>query len=267
MQTQILKTVDPTLQNAVPFWLGLIRDGADTRNLKADYKTLIVSIFPYYCAEASEGNAAMFATQFDYHTKIKEILAPDLSELEAKYPEDIFHLYVDSSPFNEVAAAMEAGLGARGNNNLLQHPEYGSYVYIACIGTTVAPENFGAVRSVRKYCADCGLCVKACPGKALGEHFERTSCASYISQQKSALDEKQTEILIKSRSIYGCDICQKVCPANAEAKRGMAVFCDDVNPVYTATQLSKQIKGRAPEWRGQAVLRRNLSILGRSGKE
>ncbi len=254
------------LSNSVPFgtvafWSGLVRESANVKRIPPDLKSLIVILFPYYCEEAKDGNCAMFAAQYDYHNVIKEQLDPDIKQLKALFPDDYFELFVDDSPFNEVAAAQEAGLGIKGENNLLINEKYGSYVYIATIATSAQPDMLGAVRNVRGYCSGCKLCVRACPGGALGDVFDRTLCASYISQKKGELSEQQAKILHKAGSVYGCDICQKACPANASPARGLACFCDDVNPNYTTQGMARQLKGRSPEWRGEITIRRNLSII------
>ncbi len=252
----------------IAFWSGLVRESANKARIPDGVKSLIVAIFPYYCEEARDGNVAMFGSQQDYHRVISELLQPDIERLSSEYPDEFFTLFVDDSPFNEVAAAQEAGLGVKGNNNLLQHPEYGSYVYIATIATSTEPERLNVVRNVRGYCSGCMVCVKACPGDALGGDatgtgsvFDRGSCASYISQKKGELSREQADILKRAGSVYGCDICQKVCPANTAPSRGLDCFCEDVNPHYTMLGMAKQLKGRTPEWRGEAVIRRNLSVI------
>ncbi len=250
---------------AISFWSGLIRESANKNRIPEGVKSLIVAVFPYYCEEALGGNVAMFGSQQDYHRVIKELLTPDIERLRGEYSDHYFTLFVDDSPFNEVAAAQEAGLGVRGENNLLQHPQYGSFVYIATIATSLEPEELSAVRFVRRGCIACNRCIKACPGEALGEFFDRTRCASYISQKKGELSAEQAAILKKSASIYGCDICQRVCPANESPQRGMGCFCDDINPNYTTVGMARQLKGRTPEWRGEAIIRRNLSIIKKGG--
>ncbi len=251
----------PIPHASVGFWSGLIRESANKKKIPQGVKTLIVSLFPYYCEEAAKGNVAIFGAQQDYHRVIAQQLQPDIDRLSREYEEDFFTLFVDDSPFNEVAAAQEAGLGVQGKNNLLQNEDYGSYVYIAIIASSVAPELLSPVRCVRKGCSECNRCIKACPGGALGDFFDRGRCASYITQKKGELSAEQAEIVQKAASAYGCDICQRVCPANTDIKRGLNCFCDDVNPIYTMMGVGAQIKGRAPEYRGEMVLRRNLSII------
>ncbi len=246
---------------AIGFWSGLIRESANKSRIPKDVKSLIVALFPYYCEEASQGNVAIFGAEQDYHRVIAEQLQPDIDRLCCEFANDYFKLFVDDSPFNEVAAAQEAGLGVQGRNNLLLNKEYGSYVFIATIASSVEPEKLSAHRGSRKGCLECNRCIEACPGEALGKYFDRGRCASYITQKKGDLNEEQVEIIKKAGSVYGCDICQKVCPVNTDIKRGLNCFCDDVNPNYTMLGIASQIKGRAPEYRGEIVLRRNLSIL------
>ncbi len=227
---------------------------------------MLVAIFPYYCDEAAGGNAAIFATQQDYHRVIARLMEPELERLRERYSEYFFTLYVDNSPFHEVNAAQEAGLGKKGRNNLLQNEQFGSFLYIATVITDAPPELFYVVRHRAQECIGCGKCAEVCPGGAIGEsvdQFDRTLCASYISQQKGELSIEKAEILKRSGSIYGCDICQLICPANVNLPRGLDCFCDDVNPNYSSLSLGRQLKGRSPEWRGEAVIRRNINIVGK----
>ncbi len=249
---------------AVAFWSGLVRKNADSRRVPNGTKTLLVAIFPYFCSEGLVSNAALFATQQDYHRVIGELMSPELSRLEKTHPGHFFKLFVDDSPFHEVAAAVEAGIGKKGRNNLLQNDELGSFIFIAVVATDTPPEVFNAKRHAPSECIGCARCAEACPGKAIGnspEEFDRTLCASYISQQKGELTVEKADILRRSGSIYGCDICQKVCPVNTDLPRGMDCFCDDIVTEYTNLSLTKQLRGRTPEWRGETVLRRNISIL------
>ncbi len=254
---------------AVKFWSGLVRQNADSRRVPKWVKSLLVAVFPYYCDEATSGNASIFATQQDYHRVISELMEPELEKLKNAYPEHQFSLFVDDSPFHEVLIAQEAGLGKRGRNNLLQHEIFGSFIFIATIATSLEADTLGAVSHRPTGCIDCGNCAKVCPGKAIGDSFEsfdRTLCASYISQQKGELSPEKAKILKDSKSIYGCDICQLVCPANRDLPRGLPCFCDDVNPTYTSLSLTRQLKGRTPQWRGEAVIRRNINIVERPEK-
>ncbi len=254
----------PIPSAAVAFWNGLVRKNADSRRVPTGTKTLLVAIFPYFCAEGLNGNAALFATQQDYHRVIAEMMLPELTRLESEHFGHYFRLFVDDSPFHEVSAAIEAGLGKKGRNNLLQNEELGSFVYIALVATDAPSELFDIKRHAPSECVGCCACAVACPGGAIGdtpEQFDRTLCASYISQQKGSLAPEKAEILKKSKSIYGCDICQKVCPANADLPRGLGCFCDDIITDYTSLSLTKQLKGRTPQWRGEAVLRRNINLL------
>jgi ferredoxin len=97
--------------------------------------------------------------------------------------------------------------------SLLQN-DWMNYVFIDEILTTL-PLEPTCVED--KGCIRCGQCRKACPGGAITDGVCTEKCASHISQKKGELSREETEILAKAKTVFGCDICQSVCPFNQHA--------------------------------------------------
>ena len=234
--------------------------------------SVIVIIFPYYNNCTCGGNISAYCAVSDYHIVVMEQLKSICSDLAEKYPDHSFVPFVDSSPIDEVDAAVKAGLGVKGKNSLLITEKWGSFVFI---GEIVTDMELECELHTDKGCLNCGLCVKNCPGGAIADGIiEKEKCASFISQKKQELTEEQYGILKRAKTVFGCDICQKVCPHNKkvlagdrEAQKGNTLFCDDVFATVTKENVEAVYKDRAFGFRGLKVLQRNLEIYGESADE
>lgn len=177
-------------------------------------KSIIVCLFPYYNGPNREGNLSRFARIPDYHTVVMKRLEKICEFIKQENPDANVLPFVDSGPLTDKFLAYQAGLGFFGKNTLLINETYGSYVFVGYIITDLllAPDA-----PVEKSCNNCGRCICACPGGALKDafDFDAQSCVSYITQLKTMSDE-QEKILSAQSSVYGCDICQEVCPHNAD---------------------------------------------------
>ena len=142
--------------------------------LPADAKSIFVALFPYAMEEAAYqgGNLSRYAAVGDYHEIVPQYLKRAVSALEQAFPEEAFVPFTDNSPIPEVRAAALAGLGRIGQNGLLIHERYGSWVFIGEIVTTLpidAPPH-----QIRP-CIGCGRCISACPTGALtGKGLDRS---------------------------------------------------------------------------------------------
>ena len=107
--------------------------------LPADAKSIFVALFPYAMEEAAYqgGNLSRYAAVGDYHEIVPQYLKRAVSALEQAFPEEAFVPFTDNSPIPEVRAAALAGLGRIGQNGLLIHERYGSWVFIGEIVTTL----------------------------------------------------------------------------------------------------------------------------------
>lgn len=228
--------------------------------------TVIVCLFPYRFPDEGDTsrNLSRYACVPDYHTAAGNVLQKAAACLAENYAPHAFVPFIDNSPIPEVYTAALAGLGVVGDNGLLIHPVYGSYVFIGAIVTdwdlSLPPPD--SPRS----CLHCGRCAAACPGGCILSHKERQkACLSAISQKKGDLSPAEERLLQNSPLLWGCDTCQEVCPLNGDIHIEPHPCFDGYDPLLTPALLDKlELTGRLREkaygWRGTAVLRRNLRL-------
>jgi epoxyqueuosine reductase len=167
-----------------------------------------------YSTEAApdRGWVARYAWGADYHDvmkvmleRLRAALATEMGPLESR-------VYVDTGPIVERAYAAAAGLGAWGKNTCLLHPEHGSWFFL---GEVVTDVEMAADTPRPDMCGTCTACLEACPTGALVAPYEldATRCISYLTiEVKGAIPEDRRAGI--GRHVFGCDICQDVCPWN-----------------------------------------------------
>ncbi len=257
--SEIMNGVSP-LWGICPFEKisGSLIDCRAKSRLPQDAKSVIVACFPYLLkkTEYENINISKYAVVTDYHEVALSRLEKAVSLLRTVFPDNNFSAFADNSPVPEVQAACLAGLGVRGLNTLLITEKYGSYVFIGEIVTDLELdfENHGI-----NECIQCGKCIKACPSSAIKENgFDRKICLSEITQKKGELSEKEIRLMKECGCVWGCDICQDICPMNRNAAvTQIEEFLS--SPVAHITE-GCPLEGRAYEWRGRKVIERNLSI-------
>ena len=173
---------------------------------------------PYSTATpAGRGWIARYAWGEDYHDVMKAMLLRVGERLAAEAGPCRWRAYADTGPIVERAWAAAAGLGAWGKNTCLLHPEHGSWFFLGEIVTELelAPD---APRP--DLCGSCTACLDACPTGALVAPYEldATRCISYLTiELKGAIPEDRRRGV--GRHVFGCDICQDVCPWNRRRRR------------------------------------------------
>lgn len=232
---------------------------------------LLCCVFPYFRG-LEPGNLSLYARGLDYHEVARDRLGRACRQLEQLFPGFRFRGYADISPFPEVYACGRAGLGLIGQNGLLLTRRWGSYVFCGLIATDLPLEGGREPEG----CPACGLCIRACPGGALGGQgrLEPGRCLSALTQQKGQLSQWQQTLICQSGMAWGCDICQTACPYNREPEHTtLPEFLRPFPPSLTLEQLEglsqrqfRQLYGsRAFAWRGIGPLRRNLALLAGRG--
>ncbi len=230
---------------------------------------VMVAAYPYYSGD-QPGNLSLYARGEDYHRVLARRLGEICQKLRTALPEFRFLPGADTSPLPERYAAKLAGVGIQGRNGLVIVPPYGSWVFLGTILTDY-PLQSAAVPAPD--CMNCGACVRACPGGALDSlPFDEEKCLSALTQKKGALTEEQETLLREHPLIWGCDLCQSVCPYNKNAmpsplpdltgKTEALPYLASLRPEdlegLTNRTFREQYGDRAFAWRGPAVLRRNL---------
>ncbi len=154
----------------------------------------------------------------DYHKVLLKRLRGLEAQLHTHYGDFESRAYVDTGPVVERTLAVAAGLGWTGRNTCLIHPRLGSYGFLAVLITSLGVKEAAARLSVPDHCGSCRRCLDACPTDALIAPYQMdaTRCISYLTiEYKGAIVPDLMEGM--GRQIFGCDICQDVCPWNRKA--------------------------------------------------
>jgi epoxyqueuosine reductase len=154
----------------------------------------------------------------DYHKVLLKRLKALESKLHERYGEFESRAYVDTGPVVERSLAVAAGVGWSAKNACLIHPGLGSYVFLSVLITSleVAPDSVPL--AVPDRCGSCTRCIEACPTNALFTPYQMdaTRCISYLTiEHKGAIAPELMQGM--GRQVFGCDICQDVCPWNRKA--------------------------------------------------
>lgn len=181
-------------------------------------------------ADAPRGWISRYAWGDDYHTelgaKLEALVAAmreqfavntstDPSDNEAAFEAK---WYVDTGPVMERAAAQRAGLGWLAKNTLLINPKLGSWLFLGVILTSLELAATATNEMPADLCGQCTLCIDACPTSAITEPYllDARRCISYLTiELRGEIPEELREPM--GRQIFGCDICQDVCPWNRNA--------------------------------------------------
>ena len=158
--------------------------------------------------------------QKDYHQVAKELMTSIGESLKVLYgPQTTYRAVVDSVPFFDRAHAREAGLGFVGKNTLLIRPGIGSFFFIGTLLTNLPALQIAQEEKNPFYTLDCGSCQKclqACPTQAFEAPYvlNATKCLAYhsIEQRKDTIPDEYIPHF--KEFLFGCDICQEVCPYN-----------------------------------------------------
>lgn len=168
----------------------------------------------------AHGRVARYAYGRDYHKIIKKKLRALTDYLSELAPDHSHKAYVDTGPVLERALAEQAGLGTIGKNACLITPEHGSWVFLAEVITTLDLATEPARKPFKistHVCGSCTLCIDACPTGAIVAPgvIDSRLCISYLTiENKDKIPAELADKISKTKRLYGCDICQEVCPQN-----------------------------------------------------
>jgi len=196
----------------------------DPRQILPECKSILVLAAPYAdpkSAEASEeadsaprGRVAAYAWGDDYHN----VFPPRLQQLVAFIEEQVGHpvpnrYYTDTGPLLERDLAQRAGLGWIGKNTCLINPKHGSYFLLAeiLLGLELQPDT----PLTTDHCGTCTRCIEACPTECIlpDRTLDARRCISYLTiELKDDIPEEMRPLL--GEWVFGCDVCQMVCPWN-----------------------------------------------------
>lgn len=189
-----------------------------------DAKTVIVTLIYYagykekYSNSPDLGKISKYAWSRDYHLTVKEKLLRITNSASEIFPTNNFKVYVDTGPILEKQWAIRAGLGWQGKNSLLLNKKLGSFCFIGIIITDLEiPKD----KVQKDHCGNCTACIDACPTEAIVMPMiiDSRKCISYWTIETKSDKKFPKEIQKNLESwLFGCDICQDVCPWNKKVK-------------------------------------------------
>jgi epoxyqueuosine reductase len=191
----------------------------DPTKLVPDSKSVISLLLNYYPQDQQNQDSfklSKYAYGIDYHFVIKDKLKQLLAFIQESIGEVHGRAFVDSAPILDKAWAARSGLGWMGKHSNLLTQEAGSFYFIAELIVDLELEYDGAVTD---HCGSCTACIDACPTAAIVEPYvvDGSKCISYFTIEL----KEQIPNAVKGQFedwIFGCDICQDVCPWNRFSK-------------------------------------------------
>lgn len=198
----------------------------------------------------------------DYHLSMKNRIDHVMQEIGLPYK-----LGVDNHPHDERLAAVLAGIGFFGKNQLIINQTLGSYFFLGII-LIDHTFNHEFMLDVTDDCGTCRKCIDACPTHALEEGiYHMDKCMSHYNQEKRILNEDE---ILANYALFGCDICQMVCPKNInKGKKVHPEFeisgKEMVSIVDLFTDSEKTFREKYQDmsylWKGKTILMRNAAML------
>ena len=250
----------------------------DPRIIDPRLRSVISLAFPYPAPAPPpidwksdlRGRIAAYAMGPDYHTVVLARAQAVAKALESARPAIVTRTYVDTGPVFEREWAAQARIGWFGRNTNLLNQYHGSYFFLAEVFTDV--EFASAAEPYRDHCGSCRQCLDLCPTNALADGYllEPRLCISYLTiEHRGPIPPELRPRL--GNWIFGCDICQEVCPWNGDAARSapvnpdlaphlaqvMALDADGFRLLYGRTAVSRTKR--------RGLLRNAAIALGNSG--
>lgn len=222
------------------------------------------------------GRVAKYAQGPDYHRFIWDRLNELSAWLEQESPGSAAKGVTDTAPLLERDFARRAGLGWVGKNTMLIHPEHGSFFLLGALLTDLVLEPSPPFTT--SHCGTCTACLDACPTQAFVKPhvLDATRCISYLTiELRSPMPEELRPQV--GDWLFGCDVCQDVCPWNRKARRGTMAFPHDaslvsLDPLEVLGMSADAYRIRFKKTslfrpRRAALLRNAAIVLGNTGDE
>ncbi len=187
---------------------------ANPTDILPDCKSILVLAANYLPQQATRSGVAAYAVGNDYHDVLVDRMKQLLSSLEARLGRKIQNRhYTDTGPLLERELAQRAGLGWIGKNTCLISPQHGSYFFLAELLLDLQLVLDQPMTT--DHCGECTLCIEACPTACIlpDRTLDATRCISYLTIELKGNVPGDLRSLTKDW-VFGCDICQQVCPWN-----------------------------------------------------
>lgn len=236
--------------------------------------TLLLNYFPEQKQKATSPKIAKYAFGNDYHEVIREKLKKFLAEIKLVMGEVEGRGFVDSAPVLERSWAQKTGLGWIGKNGNLINKQRGSFFFIATLIVDLELQYDDAY--AKDYCGTCTKCIDSCPTDAIlpDKVIDGSKCISYFTiELKDALIQDAMKDKFDNW-MFGCDVCQDVCPWNRFAKTTSEIKFTPIPAILNFTNNDweelteenfKLIFKNSPLKRSKfAGIKRNLTFIKRS---
>ncbi|PKP31316.1 MAG: tRNA epoxyqueuosine(34) reductase QueG [Bacteroidetes bacterium HGW-Bacteroidetes-17] len=243
----------------------------DPRLLVENAKSVISVLLNYFPEKQlhteDQYKISKYAYGIDYHFVLKDKLSELLSFIEELCGKRTSRIFVDSAPVLDKRWAQKSGLGWIGKNTCLITKEQGSFFFI---GEIIIDLDLDADEPIEDYCGSCTKCLNACPTNALVAPYrlDARKCISYLTiENKDEIPDRYKNSF--NKWIYGCDICQDVCPWN---KKAIPTLIPEFKPSDDLTQMKNEDwqnleKGKFNNlFKNSAVLRTKFAGLKRNIK-
>lgn len=187
--------------------------------------------------DSGESRVSSYVTEVDYHHYIKMLLYELAAELMELVPDMKVRPFTDTAPVMEKVWAQKAGIGWMGKHTNIISPQFGSEIFLGGLLLNIEFDHYDAALPDR--CGTCSRCMTACPTNALSVPHQLTAdkCISYLTIENR--EENLPEDIDLADWIYGCDICQDVCPWNIRFS---------LQSGHAEMQPLKKIHGRDKKW-------------------
>ncbi len=224
------------------------------------YDTIITLGMSYKKDEVFSFNKASIS-KYSHGTDYHVILLNKIKDVVTNLDNNTYHVDVDSKYLDERICAYLSGFGYFGKNRFVINNNYGTFYFI---GTILLKDNLEVNSDyIHSNCGTCEICIKECPTKCL-EPYTQDMCLSEISQSKKYYSPEIIKLL--GNRIYGCDICQDVCPKNINTKNSYNIEFNqldrdliDIDFLFKANQ--KEFKDKygssAMGYKGNLIIKRN----------
>jgi len=198
----------------------------DPSNLLANYNSILTFLVPYSSANINKqincptgyGKVARYAQGLDYHEVLRRKLREFVTTLNLENNVD-FKVFSDSVPTLERALANQGGLGFIGKSTMLISPNLGTYTFICELIWSLEVAEVPEAPSIKSRCGTCIQCKSDCPTNAIVDDrkVDARKCISYLTIEKRDVFTPE-EVHNLGNWVFGCDICQEVCPHNLNKK-------------------------------------------------
>jgi epoxyqueuosine reductase len=229
---------------------------------------------PEKLTDQGYGEVSASSWGIDYHLVLKDILLKLAEFIQNNSSLKYYYAAVDTVNFSEREIAVLGGLGWIGKNSCLINKEQGSFVFIGELFLDIEIEpDINIKNQHTDFCGECNLCVKSCPTGAIdgiNRVIDTRLCLSQQTQEKEISNELVKNKIKEEKYIFGCDICQKVCPWNKKQRDYNLLFRPEPGKVYIdlnelILESNKSFQNKygklSGSWRGKKTWQRNARII------